>query len=147
MLAAGIKHTALVIGSSNLVCFGLTTVFETHKLTDLVGVGSFVLATASLSHKYEIFIKPTNIRIALINSLVIMWGARLSTHLFSRVLNTHEDKRLRPLFKEKDEGWFDSLKSNYPIKLLGFWSIQALWGIICMVYYLFIITIHYNYLL
>jgi hypothetical protein len=49
MLAAGIKHTALVIGSSNLVGFGLTTVFETHKLTDLVGVGSFVLATASLA--------------------------------------------------------------------------------------------------
>ena len=131
MLAA-VKHTALIVGSSNAVGFGLTTVFETHKLTDLVGAGSFVLATASLSHKYGIFNKPINLRIALINSMVMMWGARLATHLFSRVLYTHEDKRLSQFFKEKDEGWFDQKRSNYPIKLAGFWFIQSLWGIICL---------------
>lgn len=132
MLAAGIKHTALVVGTSNAIGFSLTTLFETHKLTDLVGVGSFVLATASLSHKYGIFNKPINIRVALINSMVMIWGTRLASHLFSRVLHTHEDKRLSPFFKEKDEVWFDQKRSNYPIKLAGFWSIQALWGIIVL---------------
>jgi len=132
MLAAGIKHTALIVTTSNAIGLGLTAAFETHKLTDLVGVGSFVLATASLSHKYGVFTKPVNIRVALINSMVMIWGTRLASHLFSRVLHTHEDKRLSSFFKEKNEGWLDKQKSFYPVKLAGFWLIQTLWGIIVL---------------
>jgi steroid 5-alpha reductase family enzyme len=138
-----LKQSIAVIGGCNAVGFALSAAFETHKLTDLVGVGSFVAASIHYSYTNGLlkFIvsNPTKIfrnlpllHLTLINLGVIFWGTRLSTYLFGRVLAVGEDKRLDKFYKEKDEKYLDYNKSFYPLKLGFFWSIQALWGIIGM---------------
>lgn len=56
----------------------------------------------------------------------------IASYLFSRVLRVGEDKRLRKFFKAKDEGFLDKTKSNFPVKLAYFWSIQSLWGFLVL---------------
>ena len=48
-VGSNMKHVGMVIGGCNLVGFIASAAFETHKITDLVGVGSFVAAAISLS--------------------------------------------------------------------------------------------------
>ena len=120
-VGSNMKHVGMVIGGCNLVGFIASAAFETHKITDLVGVGSFVAAAISLSLRNPAIFtrmkvtdalgkgegalgKLMNIgklnldlgtaRVLIVNSLVIIWGARLSTYLFHRVLKLGEDKRL-----------------------------------------------------
>ncbi len=128
----------MVIGGANAAGLLVTTVTETHKLTDLVGVGSFVLATAHLTSNHPLVIgnglKGLTLstilsnRVLLVNGLVCLWGSRLAGYLFHRIMYTGEDKRLRKFYREEGEGWLDSSRSNYPLGLGFFWSIQALWG-------------------
>lgn len=138
MALQAIKQTAIVVGGANAVGFLITALLKTHKITDLIGTGSFVLASLQLTKNNwkTIFHNPAipwfQNRLFWINAGVILWGSRLGAYLFSRILYTHEDKRLAKFFPEKDEGLFDKTKSNFPINLGGFWSIQALWGIICL---------------
>ena len=119
-----------VIGAANLVGFGITALFETHKITDLVGAGSFVAGSAILLLKTKMDL--SNLRSLIMNGSVIAWGARLSSFLFYRVLTLGEDKRLHDFFRAKDEKFLDASKSFFPIKLFSFWAIQAGWGIICL---------------
>lgn len=137
LLAANLRHVGGIIGGCNLVGFCATAFLETHKITDLVGVGSFACATLSLSHRSGLFQLSNlhqigNLRLYTINGLVTLWGIRLSTYLFNRVLQVGEDKRLKPFFRERDESFLDQQKSFFPLKLASFWSIQAMWGFICM---------------
>jgi len=126
-----LKYTGAVVGACNLVGFGITSIFETHKITDLVGVGAFVAASTSLLMKNKI--SPfLNLRAALLNGAVIIWGTRLSSFLFYRVLKLGEDKRLDQFFRKPGENFLDPSKSFFPINLLSFWSIQAAWGFVCM---------------
>jgi steroid 5-alpha reductase family enzyme len=138
LVLSRMRETALVVGTANAVGFVATTATETHKLTDLVGVGSFVLATVhlaknnplvmqTLSEKLTVTSLLQN-RVLLINGLVCLWGTRLAGYLFRRINYTGEDKRLNKFYREKGEKWFDSSRSNYPFGLGFFWSIQALWG-------------------
>lgn len=122
LISAGsnLKHVGIVIGGCNFVGYVASAVLETHKITDLVGVGSFVAAAVSLTVRNPVLLTPistipaaTNAgvlgkclqigaikvctgtsRVLLANGLVIIWGARLSTYLFNRVLKLGEDKRL-----------------------------------------------------
>ena len=48
LLKIHLRNVGAVVAASNLIGFGITAVFETHKITDLVGVGAFVAATTSL---------------------------------------------------------------------------------------------------
>ena len=122
-LSAGsnLKHVGLVIGGCNFLGYAVSAAFETHKITDLVGVGSFVAAAISLTMRnpvllskvamkspflaeQQIQIGPLHVcmgtaRVLIANSLVIIWGARLSTYLFNRVIRLGEDKRLRKVHK------------------------------------------------
>ena len=69
-----VLSSAKLIGGCNVVgCFA-TALLETHKLTDLVGVGSFVVAASNLFYQGGTF---QNTRAVLANSVVITWGARL----------------------------------------------------------------------
>lgn len=45
-----------------------------------------------------------------------MWGTRLASFLFYRIMTSPEDKRFDTFFPAKGE---------LPIKLAGFWSVQA----------------------
>eukprot|EP01041_Mallomonas_annulata_P014942 gene14942-31730_t len=131
LIVQNLKHVSAVIGACNLAGFTATALFETHKITDLVGVGAFVAATVSLQSRYGR--NPlTNLRLTLINGAVIAWGARLSGFLFYRVLKLGDDKRLESFFKAPGEGFLDSSKSFFPLKLASFWAIQSAWGIVCM---------------
>jgi steroid 5-alpha reductase family enzyme len=137
MLSTALRQTALVIGAANSVGFALSATFHTHILTDLVGVGSFVLATLRLSSLQQFQSLLTTIpwydnRLLLINAAVGLWGARLASYLFHRILYIKEDKRLAKFYPQPDEPFFDKKRSNFPINLAYFWSIQALWGFICM---------------
>jgi hypothetical protein len=118
---SNLKHVGLVIGGCNFVGYAVSAAFETHKITDLVGVGSFVAAAISLTLRnpellskvavkspflaeQQIRIGPLHLcrgtaRVFIANSLVIIWGARLSTYLFNRVIQLGEDKRLRKVQK------------------------------------------------
>lgn len=132
-----LKHTALVVGGCNLVGYGITAVLETHKLTDLVGCGSFVVATLSLSKNNGLLANIRNgnfshSKIIAINVAIILWGSRLATYLFHRVLNVGEDKRLDKFFRQPGEKYLDITGSFYPIKLSSFWIIQAMWSFICL---------------
>ena len=50
-IAQNINHVSHVVGALNAVGFLLSAVLSTHKITDLVGVGSFVVAVVStLTH-------------------------------------------------------------------------------------------------
>ena len=117
---SNLKHVGMVIGGCNLVGFLASAGLETHKITDLVGVGSFVAAALSLSLRNpaifnrmkvipfvaergvlgrltqfgELNVNFGTARVLIANGIVIIWGARLSTYLFHRVLKLGEDKRL-----------------------------------------------------
>jgi steroid 5-alpha reductase family enzyme len=73
-----------------------------------------------------------NARVFLVNAGVVLWGSRLSTYLFHRVLKLGEDKRLHKFYRDKDEPYLDSKRSNFPLNLASFWVIQAAWGYVCM---------------
>jgi steroid 5-alpha reductase family enzyme len=101
-----LKHVAGVIGGCNLIGYLFSAAVETHKITDLVGVGSFVAAAVSLTVRNPALINNfvqkglvksitlDTARVLIVNGIVIVWGARLSTFLFTRVLKLGEDKRL-----------------------------------------------------
>ena len=130
---ANIGRTGLVVGGCNAVGFGITALLETHKITDLVGAGSFVVATTALSIKNNLHQYPLqNIKLSLINVGVMIWGIRLASFLFQRVLQVGEDKRLNKFFREPGESYLDAKRSLFPIKLAGFWTIQSMWGFLCL---------------
>jgi len=122
---SGLMLSGGVIGGLNLVGFILTAAFETHKLTDLVGVSSFVASALVCAFKAKSW---GAIRTKVLNICISLWGVRLAGYLFPRVLQVGGDDRLEKFYPEKGERWLDSSKSFYPVGLSMFWSIQALWG-------------------
>lgn len=132
---SNLKHVGLVVGGCNTIGYLLTAAFETHKLTDLVGTGSFVVATASLAHRNGVFSSVKSLassRQIVVNVAIMIWGSRLASYLFTRVLKLGEDKRLNKFYRQPGEPYFDSKRSNYPIKLSTFWIIQSLWGFLLL---------------
>lgn len=78
LVIQNLKTVGGVVAGCNLVGYIITAALETHKLTDLVGVGSFFVASAALIRKTPI----SNTRSLLINSAVMLWGARLCKCFF-----------------------------------------------------------------
>ena len=157
-VAQNLNHVATVVGSLNAAGFMASALFATHKITDLVGVGSFVAAVASLSLRNNALftrnlktftthataaslsqnlkdvatgvlqfrgVSHGNIRLSVANGVVLVWGVRLATFLFGRVLHLGEDKRLDKFYREEGEGFLDPKRSLFPLKLAGFWTIQV----------------------
>mmetsp|Transcript_18779 Transcript_18779/g.25787 ORF Transcript_18779/g.25787 Transcript_18779/m.25787 type:complete len:324 (+) Transcript_18779:82-1053(+) len=126
----GLLFSGGVIGGLNLAGFAVTAALETHKLTDLVGAGSFV-ASAVLCARRAAGpggVGALPLRAALLAGAGAAWGTRLAGYLFRRVLYVGGDDRLDSFYPEEGEGWFNWEKSFYPVKLSGFWVIQAAWG-------------------
>ncbi|KAJ1435542.1 hypothetical protein B484DRAFT_359097 [Ochromonadaceae sp. CCMP2298] len=137
LAAANLRHVGLVIGGCNAVGYAITAGLETHKITDLVGVGSFVVAALSLSQRNGLLASAmagslAHPKLLLINVGVAIWGGRLASYLFSRVLQVGEDKRLHKFFRKPGEKYLDPKGSFFPVRLSFFWSIQAAWGFLCM---------------
>ncbi|CBJ25919.1 GE20757 [Ectocarpus siliculosus] len=124
---SGLLFSAGVIGGANLIGFGVTATTKTHKVTDLTGAGAFVLSAAACAWKSGSF-RSGAIRPLLLNVAVGVWGVRLASYLFARIIKTGEDQRLARFFPGKDEGWLDSARSLFPVNLAGFWTIQAMWA-------------------
>ena len=135
----------------NGIGFLLTAFFETHKITDLVGISAFLaiafqtlLALPPLpsnsseenmnmmSFRALSSSSSSSFRIKLILLTIIVWGIRLASFLFFRVCVVGADHRLDAFFRSPGERYFEPKKSFFPIKLLFFWTIQSLWSIICL---------------
>lgn len=98
--------TVFVI-QSIFACFAIS--YKSDKLTDLSYGSTFIILAASL-----IFINSSpQIGQLVIFALVLLWGIRLSTYLFIRILKTKKDKR------------FDKIRNN-PTKFAQFWFFQAI---------------------
>jgi steroid 5-alpha reductase family enzyme len=118
--------SAAVIGGLNLAGFALTAATGTHRITDLTGTAAFALsALATYGKKGTIVSK-------LLTGAVVLWAGRLGGYLFGRIMTIDKDERLNKFFrKTRDEPWFTG-PSNFPLKLAGFWTIQALWGFVVL---------------
>lgn len=120
-----------LVGGINVVGFLITAITKTHKITDLLGAGSFVVATVHMTF-LNVEEKSKNL-VGIVNVLVIVWGVRLAGYLFYRILHTHEDKRLSKFFPKPNEGYLDKSQSNFPIGLGIFWTLQSLWALILLI--------------
>eukprot|EP01084_Bolivina_argentea_P152006 265233_1 len=124
------EASKLMIGI-NAVGFTITAMTRTHKITDLIGVGTFGIAACYTLYKSRNSEKTKK----LLTFCVCLWSLRLSSFLFMRVLKAGEDHRLRQFFPNPNkptQGWLtDGLKSKI-FKLAFFWSLQALWGILVL---------------
>ena len=48
-VAQNLGHVSHIVGALNAIGFLISAVFTTHKITDLVGVGCFIIAVVSLT--------------------------------------------------------------------------------------------------
>lgn len=122
----------LILGI-NAVGFGITAITRTHKITDLVGVGTFGIAACYTLYRSRNSEKTKK----LLTLCVCLWSLRLSSFLFMRVLKAGEDHRLRQFFpnpNKPQQGWFTITNGQTPkiAKLAFFWSLQAIWAILVL---------------
>ena len=126
----------------------IRTFLQSHKVTDLTGTAAFVASawathaaaaaassssssslSASSSLLSSSLLKPSRgFALALV---VTAWGARLSAHLFTRVLKLGKDERLDFLFPGEDDPPLGG-PSTFPLKLAGFWAAQGAWAWVCL---------------
>mmetsp|Transcript_6896 Transcript_6896/g.10404 ORF Transcript_6896/g.10404 Transcript_6896/m.10404 type:complete len:319 (-) Transcript_6896:152-1108(-) len=127
-IISGLGFSGAVVGGANLIGYGLTAVFETHKLTDLVGCGSFVINAVACAIKSGSWKQGFTSRPMVLNLCVGLWGSRLASYLFYRICQTGEDDRLAPFYRKEGEGRLDPNGAFYPVRLSTFWIIQGLWS-------------------
>jgi steroid 5-alpha reductase family enzyme len=142
-VGSALRLSAAVIAAVNAAGFTLTALSRSHKLTDLTGTSAFIAsawathaaaASSSLSSSSSLastLFKPT--RGFALACVVSAWGARLSAHLFTRVLKLGKDERLDFLFPAENEpGLLVGGSSMFPLKLAGFWTAQGAWAWVCL---------------
>ena len=96
------------------VAFGFAYALKTEKFYDLVGSSTFLgltWLTLNWGRKGHL---PFFNRQIIQNSCVTLWAARLGTYLFSRVMESGEDRRFRKAKNSFSHFWF-------------FWTMQGLW--------------------
>ncbi|GAC1372531.1 MAG: DUF1295 domain-containing protein [Candidatus Saccharimonadales bacterium] len=91
----------------NLAMFLIAYRLGTDKLTDISYSLTFILLAA-----YGLITAPVTPYRVLILALVVIWGLRLGSFLFSRVLRKGRDSR------------FDDMRGDFP-KFAGFWVLQG----------------------
>lgn len=117
-----ILQTLLLSFAIQIVFFIYGAWFKTDKVTDLSYGLTFILLAM-----FSLIINKTYYSYQIIVALmVLMWGVRISTYLFIRILKTKRDKR------------FDGIREDF-WKFAKFWFFQALavWIISLPVTYLF----------
>ncbi len=91
-----------------LIFFIFAATFKTDKVTDL----SYGLGFIALSFIY--FLNSSfGLNQFLVTILIFIWGIRIATYLFKRILQTKTDSR------------FDNIRNNF-MKFAGFWFLQAI---------------------
>lgn len=104
-----IVQTLFISFIIQIVFFIYAAWFKTDKVTDLSYGLTFVLLAIS-----SLLINKTYLTYQIIVTLmVLIWGVRISTYLFIRILKTKRDKR------------FDGIRENF-WKFAQFWFFQAL---------------------
>jgi len=91
--------------------FIVAAYFKFDKVTDFAVVTNFVtisLFTLTMGGKYYV-------RQLLVSTLCCIWGIRLSSYLFNRIIKIQNDVR------------FDSLNRGFTIQYMMFWIFQAFW--------------------
>ena len=108
--------SAVVTVAYQLFFFFIAAAFRFDKVTDLAGGTNFVLVAVLCFCVGPISQIPISIsrRQWAVTLLVVLWGVRLSSFLFYRILVTSEDSR------------FDGVRDNL-LKFAGFWLGQAVW--------------------
>jgi len=109
--------TLSLVGKAALIDFGIqwimyffSALFKTEKFFDLTGGSTFVLlAIYSLLWR-----KRFMVRQMVLTGMVSVWGLRLSSFLFHRILNSGRDVR------------FSKVRDN-PRVLFIYWTIQGIW--------------------
>ncbi len=92
-----------------ILFFSFAATFKTDKVTDLsYGLTFIILAWFGLLTNSNI--QPYH---WLIIAIISLWGLRLATYLFIRILRTKKDKR------------FDGVRENF-LKFAQFWALQAI---------------------
>ena len=102
--------TFLITVLMQLSFFTIAYIRQIDKLTDLAGSANFVIlatATLYLGESYTL-------ERAVASLMVIVWGLRLGSYLFYRILVWGEDRR------------FDHIRQDFR-KFLGFWALQIMW--------------------
>lgn len=88
--------------------FAIAASLKTDKVTDLSYGLTFIIISL-----YFLFTNQLSLPNILVATMVIMWGLRLATYLFIRILKTKTDKR------------FDGIRENF-LKFAQFWILQGL---------------------
>ncbi|EFN53044.1 hypothetical protein CHLNCDRAFT_137283 [Chlorella variabilis] len=131
---AALKHSAKVVAATNAAGFLVTAVTQSHKITDLTGTAAFA-ASAWATHAAAARAMGTPLlapsRGSLLAGCVSLWALRLGGYLFYRVLQVGKDARLDQFFQQPEETLLTG-PSNYPLRLLFFWTMQGLWAWACM---------------
>lgn len=114
-------RTALtVIGLSNAIGFTVTALIKSEVFVDLVGTGS-IGASALLIYRYGL----SSSRSLVATTAIAAWSLRLSVFLAVRAF-LDGDKRLQKFLPEKGKSWTGKKLAS----MAGFWTLQALWGLI-----------------
>ena len=142
-VGSALRLSAAVIAAVNAAGFAVTAVTKSHKVTDLTGTTAFVASAwathaASLSTSTSSTSSSSGLALLLRPSrgfalaiVVSAWGARLSAHLFTRVLRLGKDERLDFLFPGEGDPAVGG-PSLFPLKLAGFWAAQGAWAWVCL---------------
>mmetsp|Transcript_57400 Transcript_57400/g.138661 ORF Transcript_57400/g.138661 Transcript_57400/m.138661 type:complete len:231 (-) Transcript_57400:1277-1969(-) len=81
-------------------------------------------STVCLSHFRKVSPgKPLPLRPIVLTAAVGFWGTRLASFLLYRIIQSPQDKRFDDFFPKPGE---------LPVKLAGFWAVQATWGFVCL---------------
>lgn len=117
--------SAGAIWGANTLGFTITALTHSHKLTDVTGTGAFVLSTwttfAAMRYQNALLTpeKALPLRPLLLTVAVSCWGVRLGSFLLQRIMQSPTDSRLSEFFPKEGE---------LPIRLAGFWNVQACWA-------------------
>ncbi|KAM4797233.1 uncharacterized protein WCC33_002249 [Rhinophrynus dorsalis] len=109
MLYALLQCFGLSVGTQWVLWF-VASLFQTEKFYDLAGSGTFIL----LSHLTLQWTGTKHLRQQIQTGLITVWGVRLGTFLFMRILRDGHDRR------------FNNVRDN-PWTFLIYWTIQGIW--------------------
>ncbi|CAI9557411.1 unnamed protein product [Staurois parvus] len=92
------------------VLWAVAAILQTEKFYDLAGSGTFIL----LSHLSLQWSGTNYLRQKIQTALITVWGIRLGTFLFLRILRDGHDRR------------FNKVRDN-PGTFLVYWTVQGIW--------------------
>mmetsp|Transcript_13628 Transcript_13628/g.25599 ORF Transcript_13628/g.25599 Transcript_13628/m.25599 type:complete len:377 (+) Transcript_13628:7022-8152(+) len=107
-------QSTLVFAGANLLGFLISLVTGSHLHLDLLGTGTFALASLPVLLSDNC----SNSRILVSSAAVVTWSVKLAGFLFFRALKVKTDGRL--------DDTLSTVSGTF-----GFWLISFVWGVIC----------------